>query len=199
MFSTVFSSRSLFRHQRREFPATWRAALAVAPSAFNSRYMVGARFQCLSWIRPQPLTHPLLQRLPDARGLRQPEIGFPAKPTGGRSLSTTSTTLRPPERPVSCLIRCLNVAKSLAATLHVISPLGATQKLKPRNLRPNPRATALMVSLTVKCSCGPTGCAVIPSPAHPHGGYERTGLHRRRSARSNGPRVPVAAGHVVTR
>ena len=47
----------------------------------------------------------------------------------GRRRCTTSCMLRPPERRLSCLIRCLNVAIGLAATLRLTSPLADAHKV----------------------------------------------------------------------
>lgn len=47
MSRNTIRNRSLFRHQHRDFPATCPATLTDAPRAFNSRYMVVPRFQCL--------------------------------------------------------------------------------------------------------------------------------------------------------
>ena len=46
-----------------------------------------------------------------------------------RRRSITSPMLRPPERRVSCLTRCLNLPSALVATARLTSPLGANQKL----------------------------------------------------------------------
>jgi hypothetical protein len=49
-------------------------------------------------------------------------------------------------------MRCLNVSMGLPATLRMITPPRANQKVSPKNLRASTLATPLLVSLTVRHS-----------------------------------------------
>ena len=98
--------------------------------------------------------------------------------------------LRPPERRVSCRMRCLNVASGLAATLRLTSALGHPQ-LVAQELAPQGAGHRALGLVDLQLAARHTAAAAAPSPARPPARCARRRCSRRRSARSSGPAAPA--------